>query len=194
MRQGTLAHGDVRGETVKTIGGQSRIGYRSSPSLRRDPHRGEMDGSMEGVGKELAADMGSPVRATQELQFQPAAFVDCPALDGVHAAAVRHSRTRCRAEAARSVHRSRNHALHLSALRDVRPTVVASFNIISTSTPTTGATSILLMTRISQRKMPGPFLRGMSSPPRDVDHEQPLVDQVERERRREVVAAAIRSI
>ena len=41
----------------------------------------------------------------------------------------------------------------------------ASASICSSSTPTWGARSILLTTRRSQRSRPGPFLRGISSPP-----------------------------
>ena len=67
----------------------------------------------------------------------------------------------------------------------------ASRTIRSTSEPTNGARSVLLITSRSARAMPGPPLRGMSSPAGDVDHEDLHVGERGREDRGQVVAAAL---
>ena len=62
-------------------------------------------------------------------------------------------------------------------------------SITSRSAPTYGARSVLLMTSRSERVMPGPPLRGIFSPPADVDHVDRQVGEIGREGRGEVVAA-----
>ena len=65
----------------------------------------------------------------------------------------------------------------------------ASRSITSSQAPTCGARSVLLMISRSERVTPGPPLRGILSPARDVDDIEGEIGELGREGRRQVVAA-----